>query len=315
MGTSSSSQGSAEIAVGERNLLRNRLTESVCIALVLLFVMLLASSAVSCGQDKESGNKIGIAVTILPQAEFVESVGGDKVSVTVMVSLGANPHTSELTPSQMTEVAKAKMYAKVGSGIEFELTYMDRIEAVNKNMLVVDCSEGIELIGSVDPDEPGNDPHIWLSPSNAKIMVQNICNGLVQVDPANKAFYEQNRDDYLQKLDGLDQEIRTKLADVQNRAFIVFHPAWGYFARDYNLEELPIEVGGKEPSAQDVELIIQKAKDFNIKIIFASPQFNPQMAEVIAHEIDGRVIFIDDLAKDYISNLRKVSSELAQAME
>lgn len=296
-------------------MLRNKFIKSVYTVFALFFAVLLVSSFLSCGGKEEASNKIGVVVTILPQAEFVESVGGDKVSVIVMVPFGANPHTTELTPTQMTEVAKAKMYAKVGSGIEFELTYMDKIEAVNKNMLVVDCSKGIQLIGSVDPDEPGNDPHIWLSPSNAKIMVQNICDGLVRVDPANEAFYEQNRDDYLQKLDDLDQEIRTKLAGVQNRAFIVFHPAWGYFARDYNLEEIPIEVGGKEPSAHDVELIIQKAKEFNIKIIFASPQFNPQMAEVIAREIDGRVIFIDDLAKDYISNLRKVSDELAQAME
>jgi len=277
--------------------------------------MVLAASAISCGQAKQSSDKIGVAVTILPQAEFADNVGGEKVSVTVMVPPGADPHTTELTPSKMTEVAEAKMYAKVGSGIEFELTYMDKIEAVNKNMLVVDCSKGIELISSVDPDEPGNDPHVWLSPSNAKIMVQNICEGLVQVDPANKDYYEQNRDAYLQKLDALDQEIRSSLANIKNRAFIVFHPAWGYFVKDYNLEEIPIEIEGKEPSAQDVALIIQKAKELNIKIIFASPQLNPQMAEVIAREIDGRVVFINDLAKDYISNLRTVLDELVQAME
>jgi zinc transport system substrate-binding protein len=207
------------------------------------------------------------------------------------------------------------MYAKVGSGIEFELSYMDKIEAVNKNMLVVDCSEGIELIGSVDPDEPGDDPHIWLSPNDAKIMVQNICDGLVQVDPANKDYYEQNRDAYLQKLDALDQELRSSLANIKNRAFIVLHPAWGYFARDYDLEQIPIEIGGKEPSAQDVARIIDEAKQRNIKIIFASPQFNPQMAEVIANETGGRVVLIDPLAKDYIENLHKVLDEMVQAME
>ncbi len=293
----------------------NRLTKSARIALALLFVVLLVSSAVSCGQEQESDNRIGVAVTILPQAEFVESVGGDRVSVTVMVPPGASPHATELTPSQMTEVAKAKTYAKVGSGIEFELTKMDDIEAVNKNMLVVDCSGGIDLIGSVDPDEPGSDPHIWLSPSNAKIMVQNICDGLVQVDPPNEAFYEQNRDDYLQKLDDLDQEIRDKLADVQNRAFIVFHPSWGYFARDYNLEQIPIEIGGKEPSIQDVARLIDVAKSRNIKIIFASPQFKKQMAEVISRDIGGSVVFIDPLAKDYLENMRTVLNKLVQAME
>jgi zinc transport system substrate-binding protein len=293
----------------------NRLARAVSIVLALATVTVLAASAISCGQAKQSNDKIGVAVTILPQAEFVENVGGDKVSVTVMVPAGADPHTTELKPSQMTEMATAKMYAKVGSGIEFELTYMDKITGVNKNMLVVDCSKGIELVTSVDPDEPGMDPHIWSSPLNAKIMVQNICDGLAQVDPANKAYYEQNRDVYLQKLDTLDQDIRSSLANIKNRAFIVLHPAWGYFARDYNLEQIPIEVGGKEPSPQDVTHIIDEARQRSIKIIFASPQFNPQMAEVIANDIGGRVVLIDPLAKDYIENLRMVLNEMVQAME
>jgi zinc transport system substrate-binding protein len=274
----------------------------------------LAVSALSCGQE-EASDKIGVVVTIQPQAEFVENVGGEMVKVTVMIPPGASPHTYEPTPGQMTEAARAKMYAKVGSGVEFELTYMDKISALNKNMLVVDCSEGIQLIASEDPDEPGMDPHIWVSPHNAKIMVQNICEGLIQIDPENKAYFEMNRDTYLDKLDELDEEINDKLANVQNRAFIVFHPSWGYFARDYNLEQLAIEVGGKEPSAQDITHVIEEAKKRNIKIIFASPQFNPQSAEVIAKEIDGRVILIDNLARDYIANLQSVLNELYQAME
>ena len=293
----------------------NRLARPVSIVSTVVLVMVLAASAISCGQAKQSSDKMGVAVTILPQAEFAENVGGDKVSITVMVPPGANPHTTELKPSQMTGIAKAKMYAKVGSGIEFELTYMDKIVGINKNMLVVDCSKGIELRASVDPDEPGMDTHIWVSPLNAKIMVQNICDSLVQVDPANKAYYEQNRDAYLQKLDALDQELRSSLANIKNRAFIVLHPAWGYFARDYDLEQIPIEIGGKEPSAQDITRIIDEAKQRNIKIIFASPQFNPQMAEVIANETGGRVVLIDPLAKDYIENLHKVLDEMVQAME
>ncbi|MBM3157696.1 MAG: zinc ABC transporter substrate-binding protein, partial [Chloroflexi bacterium] len=224
--------------------------------------------------------------------------------------------------------ARARMYAKVGSGVEFELAYMDKIVAVNKNMLVVDCSSGIQLIEmSEEHEHEGEehegeehehgamDPHIWASPRNARVMVQNICEGLIQVDPENKAYYEANRDTYLNKLDELDEEISDELADVQNGAFIVFHPSWGYFARDYNLEQIAIEVGGKEPSAQDIARVIEEAKKRNIKVIFASPQFNPQSANVIAGEIDGRVILIDNLARDYIANMQAVLNELSQAME
>ena len=284
------------------------------VVLALLTILALTASALSCGQEEVS-DKIGVVVTIQPQAEFVENVGGEMVKVTVMIPTGASPHTYEPTPGQMTEAAKARMYAKVGSGVEFELAYMDKIAAVNKNMLIVDCSEGIQLITSDDPNEPGMDPHIWVSPRNAMIMVQNICEGLIQVDPENRAYYEMNRDTYLNKLDELDKEISDELADVQNRAFIVFHPSWGYFASDYNLEQIAIEVDGKEPSAQDIARIIEEAEKRNIKVVFASPQFNPQSANVIAKEIDGRVILIDNLARDYIENMQAVLNELSQAME
>ena len=280
----------------------------------LLAIFALTASALSCGQE-ETSDKIGVVVTIQPQAEFVESVGGEMVKVTVMIPPGASPHTYEPTPSQMTEAARARMYAKVGSGVEFELAYMDKISNLNKNMLVVDCSKGVQLIASVDPDEPGMDPHIWVSPRNARVMVQNICDGLIQIDPENRSYYEQHRDAYLEKLEQLDNEISNKLANVQNRAFIVFHPAWGYFARDYSLQQIAIEVGGKEPSGQDIARVIEEAKKLDIKIIFASPQFNPQSASVIAREIDGRVILIDNLARDYIANLQAVLNEMVQAME
>jgi zinc transport system substrate-binding protein len=284
------------------------------VVLALLTILALTASALSCGQEEVS-DKIGVVVTIQPQAEFVENIGGEMVKVTVMIPTGASPHTYEPTPGQMTEAARARIYAKVGSGVEFELAYLDKIAAVNKNMLIVDCSEGIQLITSDDPNEPGMDPHIWVSPRNAMIMVQNICEGLIQVDPENRAYYEMNRDTYLNKLDELDKEISDELADVQNRAFIVFHPSWGYFASDYNLEQIAIEVDGKEPSAQDIARIIEEAEKRNIKVVFASPQFNPQSANVIAKEIDGRVILIDNLARDYIENMQAVLNELSQAME
>lgn len=284
-------------------------------ALTLVLAATLAASALSCTHETEESGGIGVTVTVPPQAEFVESVGGDRVGVTIMVPAGADPHTYAATPGQLAALSRSRMYAKVGTPVEFELAYMDKIVAVNKAMLVVDCSRGVELGASEDPDEPGMDPHIWTSAANARIMVENICDGLVQIDPASRVYYEQNRDSYLQRLDALYSETRDKLADVRERAFIVLHPAWGYFARDYDLEQIPIEVEGKEPSVQDISRIIEAAEERNIKVVFASPQFNPQMAQVIAHEIGGTVLFIDPLARDYIDNMHAVANELAQAME
>ena len=232
-----------------------------------------------------------------------------------MVPPGASPHTYEVTPDQMTRLSNARMYAKVGSPVEFELAWMDKLIAVNKSMLVVDCSQGIDLTESQDPDEPGLDPHIWLSVKNAKIMVQNICDGLVQVDAANKAYYEENCAAYLEKLTKLDTELASDLSDVSNRSFIVYHPAFGYFARDYNLKQIAVEQGGKEPDADYLVRLIEEAKENNIRVVFVSPEYSTKSAEVIAEEIGGKVVIIDPLAKDFIDNMHAIESAMKQAMQ
>jgi zinc transport system substrate-binding protein len=299
----------------------NRLRKKILISAfpVTLLITLLATAATSCAREAEATGKLGVAVTLLPQAEFVENIGGDKVDVTVMVPPGASPHTYELTPSQMATLSRARLYAKVGSGVEFELTWMDKLIAQNKDMLVVDCSKGVELqpIAAGDEDEPAGspDPHIWMSPRNTQIMVENIADGLIQIDPANRDYYEKSRDAYLQKLEQLDRDIFNSLAPIKNRVFMVYHPAFGYFAREYGLTMLMVEAGGKEPTPAGLQHLIEQAKKYNIHVVFAEPQFNPQSARVIAKAIDGKVILIDALARDYIENLRTLTGELAQAME
>ncbi len=291
----------------------NRLLFTLALVPVLVF------SATACAPEVETDDRVGVVVTILPQAEFVENVGGEKVRVTVMVPPGASPHTYEPTPSQMTALAKAEMYAKVGSGVEFELVWMDKLLATNPDMLVVDCSQGIELQEMVAEDEHEHsereDPHIWMSPANAQIMVRNICAGLIETDPENRRYYEQNRDNYLAQLAEIDREITDSLAGVENRRFMVYHPAFGYFTREYDLTMISIEKEGKEPTAAGLTHLIEQAKAHDIRVIFAEPQFNPKSAEVVAEAIGGRVVLIDALAKDYIGNLRLIMNEMLSALE
>lgn len=283
---------------------RGWFNKSISIALAL--VMVLAVVATSCSPKTEVAREIEVVVTILPQVEFVEGVGGEKVVITVMVPPGASPHAYEPTPGQLAAVNRADMYVKVGSGVEFELVWMDKIIKASKDMLVVDCSRGVELMGK--------DPHIWLSPRNVKIMVENICNGLIEVDPENKEYYIQNKNEYLTKLDSLDEDIKNSLAGITNRSFMVFHPAWGYFAKDYDLQQIPIEKEGKAPTAKGVAALIQQAKTNNIKVVFVSPQFDVDSAKAIAEAIDGRVAFINPLARDYINNMHIVLGNLVQGM-
>jgi len=299
-----------------------------CIKLALVFftitaVLVSTVFLTACIQKTQATDKKGVVVTILPQVEFVESVGGDKVAVTAMVPPGASPHTYEPSPSQMITLSKAAMYASVGSGVEFELAWMDKLVAVNDEILLVDCSEGIELLeinnehAVIDNNHRHGsaDPHIWMSPNNTAIMVRNICNGLIEVDASNKYYYEKNCRVYLNKLIELDMEIKNSLVNAQNRTFMVYHPFLGYFARDYNLNMLLVEKEGKEPTAAGIAYLIEKAKENDIKVIFASPQYNPESAEVIANAIGGKLVFIDPLSKDYITNLRVLVAHLAKAME
>lgn len=279
----------------------------IAVSLALALALVLIAPVISCRQKELVSEKIAVAVSIPPQVEFVEAVGGRKVDIIVMVPPGTNLHTYEPKPSQITSLAEAEIYAKVGAGVEFEIAWMDKLISVNRKMLVVDSSEGIDLMDI--------EPHTWLSPLNAKVMVQNIYAGLVQIDPGDRAYYEQNRDTYLRNLTELDQDIRDTLLEIQNRRFMVYHPAFGYFARDYNLNMIPIEKDGKEPTAAGIAHLIEQAREHNIRAIFVSPQFNPQSAEVIADAIGGRIVSIDTLAKDYIANLRILLGELAQAME
>ena len=298
-----------------------------------IFLIIEISGCVQGIDRAINDDKIGVVVSIPPQAEFVEKVGGDKVTVTVMIPPGANPHTYEPAPVQLEEVSKAEIYAKVGSGIEFELAWMDKIIKINEKMLVVDCSRGVKLIAiSYESGEPvayneydendkdrsnfkGIDPHIWLSLSNAKIMAENIYEGLVQIDPENQKYYERNLGSYLEELDRLDEEIARIFLEKENKVIMVFHPTWTYFALDYGIKQMPIEEEGKEPTAEGIKNLIDKARKYDIKVIFASPEFSTKSAEAVAREIGGSVVLISSLKKNYVENIREAEKAFAGAME
>jgi zinc transport system substrate-binding protein len=193
---------------------------------VCFVIILIALPVISCNQGKISDGRVVVAVSILPQVEFVENISGGKVDVAVMIPPGADPHTYEPLASQMAKLSRAIIYAKVGSGLEFELGWMDKFTEVNKAMLVVDCARGITLLQTTEDEDHGEhkqggaDPHIWMSPVNAATMVRNICDGLVKVDTTQKEYYESNRDVYIQKLSLLDKDIRESLTGIKSRYFM-----------------------------------------------------------------------------------------------
>jgi zinc transport system substrate-binding protein len=281
---------------------------------LLLALLLLAFLHSGCISQKESSGQINVATTIAPLGEFVRAVGGDRVAVAVLVPPGAEPHTYEPAPSQMREVAEADLYVENGVGLE---SWMASILKVNSRMLVVDTSKGVDLIGR-DADTSGStiarDPHIWLSPRDAMIQVQNICDALIEVDPAGRDYYINNTEDYIAKLKALDAELNSTFAETKNKKFVVLHPAWIYFARDYGLDQISIEEEMKEPGPRYLAEVVDLAKANNITTVFVEPQYNPKMGEVIAKEINGRVVSIDDLAPNYIDNLLSVGEKIAVSL-
>jgi zinc transport system substrate-binding protein len=251
-------------------------------------------------------------VSILPQKYFVEQVGGAQVAVSVMVGPGQSPETYEPTPRQMTALSDARLYFSIG--VPFEHIWMKRILAANPALRQVPMQRGIALLPLVG--EPGGtDPHVWTSPLRVRIMAASIRDALIEADPGHRGEFETNYRAFIAQLDALDREIRTILAPARGKSFMVFHPAWGYFAKDYGLHQIPIEAEGKEPGGRSLARVIDLGRRERIKVIFVQAQFSRRMAETMAAAIGAGVVAVDPLAENYPQNLQQVARAFAAALK
>lgn len=297
-----------------------------------IFVMLSIISVCLTGCiDNTSSGEIGLLVTIVPQAEMVEFIGGEYVDVTIMVPPGESPHSFETTPEQMKKVAEATAYFKVGSGVEFEVIHMDAILEQNSGLHVFDCSEDITVISfdehygpdehhdhddeGDDHDHDGTDPHIWLSPENFIKMAEAVYNGLVEIDPDHQEEFYTNYQEYIYKLDNLHTNVSNLLQPYEGKSFMVYHPAWGYFGDTYNLQMISIEDEGKQPGPAGIDEIISQAKEEKITVIFVAPQFDTSSAETIADEIGGNVVFANPLMSNYEATIIKLAEDMVTGFE
>lgn len=283
---------------------------------------------------------LDVFVSIAPQKYFVERIGGDLVNVSVMVPPGASPHVYEPKPAQMRGLAEARAYLSLG--VEFENMWLPRIVAIHPDLMIVHTEHGIQKIPMTAHHHHGDDHghghkhdhghehdhghkhdhghrhgldnHIWLAPDLVRIQAGHILDALRDLDPANAKVYEDNHAGFMADIDLLDADLRQILAGKEGMAFMVFHPAWGYFAKAYGLEQIPVEVEGKEPKARDLERLIDQAKERGIVIIFVSPQFSTQSAEMIASSINGQVVSINPLAEDWLENMRIVAEKFRVAL-
>jgi len=285
-----------------------------------------------------------VFASVVPIQTFVKKIGGQRVDSRAMVGPGSNPHFYEPTPQQIGALAGAVLYVCVG--VPFEEAWMQRIRSANPRMQVLDAREGIPLLAMAghSHDKGGHaegwhsdvagadagradggradggraievDPHVWTSPPLVRHMVGNIRDKLIELDPAHGAEFGRDHDAFVAELDALDRELHTLLDPLPNRRFMVFHPAWGYFADTYGLTQVPIEREGKEPGARTLAALINQAKQEKIKVVFVQPQFDKRQARQVAQAIGGEVIAVDPLAGDYVENLRRVGREFARALQ
>jgi zinc transport system substrate-binding protein len=295
--------------------------KSMAVIVVLLWFILIGGAA--CGGEVEPPSAVPgrmlVAASIAPLADFAQQVGGDYVQVITLVPPGASPHTYELTPAQAEQVAKANVL--VLNGVELEY-WADKLvqSAGNPNLIVVDTSQGIEIMAGEAAGAGGN-PHIWLDPRNAIVQVEHIRAALLRADPAHADHYRANAKRYSAELWELDREIANEVATWSSRQFIAFHPAWVYFARRYGLEQAAVieRSPGREPSPAEVARIVETARRIEAKAIFAEPQFSAKAAQTIAEESGARVFFLDPLGSSlddpsYLNLMRSNLAQMAQAL-
>ncbi|MCK4343232.1 MAG: zinc ABC transporter substrate-binding protein [Phycisphaerae bacterium] len=282
--------------------------------------MLLTLVASAAAQNK-SDEKLNAVVSIVPQAYFVERVGGEYVKVEVLVGPGQSPHSYQATPKQMIRLAEAQVYFSIG--VEFEKRLLSRLQHMFKDLTVVDTRANVPLRALASRDRPacdhdhdrGHDPHIWLSPRLVKIQAQTICDTLAELDPEHAEQYRRNLAAFHADLDRVHAEIAEVLAPLKGREVYVFHPAFGYFADEFGLIQVPIEVEGKRPSARQLVELIERAQANKIRVIFVQPQFSKKSAEAVAEAIGGVVVPMNPLARDYLRNLREMAERIKTVLK
>jgi len=296
------------------------------VPVILVFGLLLAGMVLSCccvGKETKnatSGQEKVAAVTILPQRDLVREIAGENWTVMVVVPPGADPHTHEPTATEIARLGRADVYFRLGPGLlPFEDVLVARLVAQNPGMLIVDTSAGIPLIHETGEEtgggagEHGADPHVWLSPSGLRTMAENVFEGLSGRDPTHREDYRARTDAYLRRVDACEESIRKRIAGLEGRPFLVSHPAWGYFAREFGLSQVSINGEGREPTARELFQLVSYAREEGIRVVLTEPEFSARESEVIAREVNASVVVIDPLAPDVLLTLERMAKAIADS--
>ncbi|MCT4637654.1 MAG: zinc ABC transporter substrate-binding protein [Bacteroidales bacterium] len=285
-----------------------------------IYLLLFVAVLFSCKSNKKQTTKDLVTVSIIPQKYLVEQIADTLFDVNVLIPAGSAPATYEPTPRQMSELSKSVIYFRIGH-IGFEQAWMDKIASNNPELPIINCSKNQDLIYAKAHRHgdhmhyEGTDPHIWLSPDRLKTQAEIIFNKLVKIAPEHKDIMQKNYNNLITKLTDTDKKLKEMFKGDEGSKFIIFHPALTYFAKDYSLVQIPMEIDGKTPTPVYLQQIVDKAKAEGITTVFIQKEFDKENAKLLAEEIGGEVIVINPLDGDLINNIEDIAEKLKHSLK
>lgn len=284
---------------------------------VILSVIVGVFAACGVAPDEEATAPLPVSASIPPHAWLVERIGGTDVQATAVLRPGESPATHQPTDAQVTAVLASRVY--FAAGVPFESGSW--FGAVGTRVPVVDLNRGIKLRhmagheGHAHGSVHGADPHVWLSPRRLAVQAATVAATLSELMPERAHVFDANLRTFGDSLDDLDRWLRATLEPFRGRAFMVFHPSWGYFADDYGLAQIAIEIDGKAPTDEELTRLQARAAELEISVVYVQPQIAGRAAATIADSIGCAVVPLDPLAPDVLANLRRVGAVLREGFD
>jgi zinc transport system substrate-binding protein len=292
-----------------------------------VFALLALFTLASCTPKAAASGKPVVAVSILPQAWFLENISGGRIETLVLVGPGQNPHSYEPTPRQMGDLASAKAW--ILSGTDFEISLDPKIRSLYPALTIVDGTDGVTFRSLEEHDHEAEgtsaktqalsgdieiDRHSWLGREPVKIMATHIRDTLTAIDPEGIEVYEANYLNLISRIDGAFDELAKELAPLSGSTVFVFHPSFGYFLDEFGIHQEAVETGGKEPTAQALAALITEAQADKPAAIFVQAQFPAAAAQTIADACGAKVIPLDPLAPDWLTNINVMGKTLHDSL-